>query len=69
MGCSIVSSVCGCEEVRVDVTRDLAAEVGGLDVGSPEVDPGPDARFEDLVGQVEKRVKARCSPGNRLLVA
>ena len=45
-------SVCGCEEVLVDVTRDLAAEVGGLDVGRPEVDPSPDARFEHLVRQV-----------------
>ena len=46
------SSMRGCEEVRVDVPRDLATEVGGLDIGGPEMDPCPDARFDDLVGHV-----------------
>jgi hypothetical protein len=32
----------------VDVLLDVAAEVRGLHVGVPEVNPGPDARFEDL---------------------
>ena len=57
-------SVRGRELVLVDVPRDLAAEVGGLDIGSPEVDPCPDARFEDLVGHAGEAGEGAALPGH-----
>jgi hypothetical protein len=36
------------------VLLDVAAEVHGLDVRVPEVNPGPDARFENLVRHIRE---------------
>jgi hypothetical protein len=51
------SSMRGCEEVRVDVALDLAAEVCCLHVRIPEVDPRPDTGFEHLVRQIGEAIE------------
>jgi hypothetical protein len=46
----------------VEVARDLLAEPGSLDVGGPEVDPGPHARVMFSSSASEKRSKVGVVP-------
>ncbi len=47
----------------MEVARDLLAEPGALDVGGPEVDPGPHARVDVLLQCVGEAVEGPGGPG------
>src|SRR5438876_7956992 len=56
-------SVNECELVCVRPGLDLPAEICRLEVGVSEVDPGPDTRFHDLVGELGEAVEMQLLSG------